>query len=445
MRPAIALAAVFALAAALVPACASPAPTRLTQCARQTIGVAGGAIVSPSGAAASFGPGALPTDIEVSICVVEIGHVPRQHSPVVEFGPTDLFVASSVQLTMPIDDTTPLDAIAELRATPSGDLLTSFLTFPAAPGFVTFTAPRFGDFRIMENTTSFDGAVPNDAGAEADDVNRLDAPRPIGPVVVGPDLTPAAYDCLGTLPLPVAGAPTPVTVHVTDWADHTLRADYDLHALPLPAWTEIGGCTDPGCDMGTSDAAGDATMMLAPGPVWFVSATSATMTRDLGHLAAAAWTAGLVLETGATRIDVPVLSQRTQQAISNALTFGNGFVLGQVRDCDGALVQRVRVRMFDAASDAELLGSFFGGPAVAYGNGVGFPGGTSDRTTLDGIYLGLPATGGDVRVEAWGRRVLGGDDVLLGCDVASFASGLPVVLDLRPLRAGAPSTCGSVP
>lgn len=432
------------LAACGIASCSSPAPTQVTQCGSQRVGREGGVVTSPSGASVSIPPGALPAPIDISVCVVEVGHVPRQHSPMIEFAPTSLTVSASFQITMPIDAMAPPSLVAELRSTPSDPSTAVFFTIPSGPGLVTFTTSRLGDVRIMEADV-LDGGFGDD-GSFGDDVNRPDAPRPIGPVVVGPDLTPAAYACLGTVPLPTAASPMPVTLHAIDWADRSTRSDYILHSFPTPLWSMPTGCMpDPGCSEGTTDASGDATLMLTSGALWV--STMSIVPTDPSHAAASSWTAALTVSATTTRLDVPVLSQRTQQALVNSVTRGTAFVLGQVRDCDDAVVQRVRVRVFDSDSNTELVQSVFGGPPIVYGNGVGFPAGTGDRTAIDGIYLAIPLqTGsGRMRVEAWGRLVLGGEDVLLACDDASFESGQPILLDLRPLRAGGAGACGSVP
>ena len=210
------------------------------------------------------------------------------------------------------------------------------------------------------------------------DVNQPDAPRPIGPVVVGPNLDPANYGCLRMTPTPTTGATMPVTLRVVDWSDHGARAGYPVRVFPSATWDTTMSCTGyPGCTEATSDAAGHVSLVIARGRAWvFADASRGT---DPTHSAAAQWIAGLDVPAGATTIDVPVLSQHTTSSITTTIDFGGPFALGTVVDCTGAAVQRARVRVFDASGNEVLTSPIGRGPAVLYGDGSGFPRTVSDR------------------------------------------------------------------
>ncbi len=423
--------------------CTRTATGGLSQCGRGTLGTLGGTVTSPSGASISIPAGALTTLVEVSVCVLAVGRVPRQRSPVIEFGPVDLPVRG-VSLTLPVDDTSSPPNVAEVRRRISDDVVDVLPIASTSPGLATTTSSSLGDVRLMDTLAGLDASV--DASGGADDVNRPDAPRPVGPVVVGPDLTPADYACLGLTPTPAVGPPVAVSVHVVDWADHGARGAYPISAAPSPtSWDGAGSCAGmPDCSTGTSDASGTVSLALVPGRAWF-SAVPGSVVADAGHTPVLQWIAGISVAEGTTDLTLPVLSVRTNSVISSSIGFAGQFLLGQVRDCDGAPVQRVRVRIFDAAGLEQTV-SFLGGPAVTYGNGLGFPGGAAERSTGDGLYF-APLNGGGtaMRVEAWGRLALGGSDLLLSCEAVSFPGFAPMLLDLRPLAADAPSTCGSAP
>ncbi len=430
------------LALGAIASCSGPSPAGRTQCGTSDIGVAGGVVTSPSGASVAFARDVLTTSVTISVCVVEQGRVPHQRSPMIEFAPSTLPLRGSVAITMPSDTVSGVHA--ELRAAASDLGASVFDVTPAPGGGVVFSSSTLGAVRIMDIVSGMD-AGPFGQDAQGLDVNRSDAPRPVGPVVVGPDLTPADYACLGMIATPPMGAPTARTLHVIDWADRGARAGYLARTFPTATWDTSGSCTGyADCSEGTSDASGSATLLIDSGPVW-VNVSSPTPTTP-SHTASLQWVAGLIVPESATSVEVPVLSQQTQNAITSSTGFSGPMILGHVRDCSDALVQRVRVRLFGAMSGGEILFSPLGGRPITYGNGLGFPAGVTDRTTLDGVYLALNnGVDTDIRVEAWGHLALGGQDVLLSCERVSLIAGQPVLVDMRPLRSSIPSACGSVP
>ena len=317
--------------------------------------------------------------------------------------------------------------------------LASIWIASCGPAPVPSTDVGIGDAIVDSSATSRD-VLPVD-------VNQPDAPRPIGPVVVGPNLDPASYGCLRGRPTPTSGAAMSVTLRVIDWADHAARAGYEVRVFPSATWVTTMSCAGyPGCTEGTSDAAGHVSLAIESGRAWI--AVGAFGGGDPTHIAAAQWIAGLDVAAGATTLDVPVLSQRTASSIVMALGFGGPFGLGTVLDCTGAAVQRARVRVF-AEGGTEVLTSPLGmGPEVLYGDGSGLPRGGSDRSAIDGVFVyfgvGTSATPA-LRIEAWGRLTLGANDVLLSCEHVSFVNGAAIVANLGPLASDAPPDCGSLP
>ncbi len=431
------------LAAAIgIAACAGQSPTARSRCISARIGLMGGTLEGAAGTVV-IPRGALASDTDVSLCVVEVGHVPGQFSDMVELSPIERVVGSPVTVTLPITAGSPASLVAEVRATPTSLLLASFPAHRDPTGaFATFEVDRFGDIRLLESSFVTDaGSSPPDTG------ERADAERPVGPVVVGRDLVPADYGCLGRDPTPPTGPARDVRVHVVDWADHGARHDYQVRAASEDDWWTTGSCDGHAdCATGTTDAAGDVTLAIAPGPVFFEVADATRGETDMSRVAAMQWFAGVRNAATDSVIDLEAISQRTQIALNNATGFGGTWALGTIRDCAGAPVQRVRVRGFDEAT--EIVTSPIGTRPVAYGNGLGFPGGPATRSTIDGVFFYMPSntSGFSPRIEAWGRLSIDGPDVLLACERISFLGGNgPTRVDLRPLRSDASPDCGSVP
>lgn len=289
----------------------------------------------------------------------------------------------------------------------------------------------------------FPDSGPPDAGAPPD-TNRPDAPIPVGRVVVGPDLTPADYTCLGQRATLSPGPVGPAVVHVTDWADHASRAGYRFTLASSIALTSTDCASLAGCSDQITDASGDVSIAALVQPVFIEFYASDGAIND-AHMPAVALVMNRTLAPDATRLEVQSLSQRTQTLMINAAP-GNGFrVAGTVHDCAGAPVQRARVRLFDGAGDEVVL-SITSGQAVLYGDGSGTPTRASERTGIDGTYQALSLDGSDGRIEAWGRLTQDTADVLLGCTPVSFIPiGGVTLVDLDPLAADAPSVCGSRP
>ena len=415
--------------AALLASCSGTPAGGRAHCATARIGPGGGSVVGANGSTLMIAPGSLTSDVEVRLCVLELGRVPHQHSDMIEIAPTSTPLNGAVTLTMPVDDTTPDSALVEELATPSS---TPSFSRPVVhtPGATSVTAfvDAFGDVRVVE----LSGA---DASVDLDS-DRIDAPRPLAPLAVGPDLAPADYTCLGMRRTPAAGDTHPVTLRAIDWADGGIRASYTIRsASSRNGWnTATGTCTDaPDCTSGVTDAAGETPTSLRTGPVWFSSASSGAAA-DAAHTPFPTWVSGLAIDDTTTVLDVPALSTVTGSALRAAVGNPTRLALGRVLDCAGHPVQRARVVGFDA------LGSALSTP-VRYGNGFGGVG-TSRRTVADGLYA-FPADGyPGTRIEAWGVLELGGPEVLIACDVAALFDGA-AILDLRPLGADAMASCGT--
>jgi hypothetical protein len=236
----------------------------------------------------------------------------------------------------------------------------------------------------------------------------------------------------------------PVTVRVRDWADHLPREGYEVRISPFMALATTDCSALGDCSQGLTDANGEVVLSTRAGPL-FALVPNGTMITDQSHTASQTWSPGLGIASGSTTLEVTALSQRTMALLQSALGFPGTMVLGTIRDCDGAPVQRGRVRVF-ASTGVEVLVSPSGSAAVTYGNGLGFPAGDSDRSTRDGVFLALPTDTEPGRIEVWGRLTLETPDVLLGCAATSFSlPGGVTLVDLPPLPGDAPVDCGLVP
>jgi hypothetical protein len=377
-------------------------------------------------------PGSLTSEVDVRLCVLEVGRVPHQHSDMIEIAPTSTPLNGAATLTMPVDDTTPDTAIAQELPTPSSAPAFAREVIHAA-GATTVAAfiDEFGDVRVVERP-----------GAEADasvvdlDADRIDAPRPLGPLAIGPDLAPADYTCLGMRRTPAPGDAHRVTLRAIDWADGGIRAAYTIRsASSRNGWnTETGECSvAPDCTSSVADASGEALRSIHSGPVWVSFASSGAMT-DASHTPFPTWVSGLAIDDTTTMLDVPALSNVTGSAFRTALGSPTRLALGRVLDCAGQPVQRARIAVFDA------LGSALSNP-VRYGNGYRALG-NGQRTVADGLYAFSADGYLGARVEAWGVLELGGPEVLIACDVAALFDGA-AILDLRPLGADAMTSCGA--
>jgi hypothetical protein len=429
----------FAMLLALL-ACAGEEGSARAHCGTMNV-TSAGATVTGAGVTVVIPRGALTASVEVSVCLVEVGRVPHQVGDMIEITPVAAALRSPVLVSLPVPSDAPAHMLAEIRDTPSGPLAEVIQVGHAATSAtVTFGTDRFGDIRLLDDG-SFAGL---DAGQGSIDANRPDAPRTIGPVAVGPDLLPADYSCLGTTPTPSPGSLAPIRVHVVDWADGLPRSGYSVRAAPTGNWTtdDCTGVID--CAGGTTDASGDVTLMLRHGPSW--ARLSSSPGSDAAHTAAGEWVVGRIIGASATALDLTSVSAESQQALQSAAGVIGGIALGTIRDCAGAPVQRARVRLF-GSGNAEVLASPRGAPVLTYGNGNGFPVGSSDRSTADGVFLVRPPQSPqDLRLEAWGRFGVDSPDVLLSCVALSVLDpeGLTMA-DLLPLPSDAPADCGSVP
>jgi len=267
----------------------------------------------------------------------------------------------------------------------------------------------------------------------------VDANRPRGPVVVGPDLTPADYTCLGAAE-PV-GVPMPVAVQLRDWVDDHPHVGLDVRAASAGGWGTSPDCrVIPDCTEAVSDATGHAMMTLRGGRVWL--STSGGMSVDPTQASVPTWIVGLTVPDGATSLLVPVLSQGTLSRLSLQASWSTA--LGRVRDCAGAAVHRAHVRAFDALG-RELPLSTPAMTGVSYANAAAIVV-DDDRTTIDGVFVARFDLLEVSRIEAWGPRDLGGPEVLLGCETLELgAPARASLVDILPLSAHAPEICGSMP
>jgi hypothetical protein len=408
-----------------------------SECGTALIGPSGGAIVGGGGAALVVPPGALAASTEVSICTLT-GFAPRrdQLSDVVVVRPPSLELAVPATFTLPISSTTLREGRIEIGRTVEDGTPVVLTELRAASASVSFEHDRFGYLRVFGLPSG-----PVDAGGDANrDAARSDVgPPPLAPVVVGIDLDPADYSCLGTRDVPANGSLVPVDLHVVDWHDGNFRASYQLRVLLTPPLldSETDCSFTPDCVFATSDATGHAEVMIPSGPVWIdvVGFDPMGTFIDDRHTPARQAHLPLVVPVEGGPLEIEAVSQRTRGAVG-------GFVstsLGRVRDCRGQRVQRARIRVFDQIGGSELPRE---SSPVTYGSTSGLPFGGTDRTGPDGTFLVDNQTGiASVRLEAWGQLVVGGPEVMLACELREITSGQLVVAELVPAAADRSTSC----
>ncbi len=393
--------------------------------------------MSPSGASVTFGADAVSAGTTITLCTVVAGRAAGQRSEMFELTISPPARAALV-VTLPVDD--GVVAADVEQASSATSRFQRVATSTVSEGSATFSTMDAGFYRLT-TPSAMDGAAPiADAGIAAEDVNRPDAPRAIGPVVVGPDLAPARYDCLGADAIGGPGPAVDVDVEVRALFDQVPRARASLVASPVPRWDQPVDCTT--CPGGTTDDAGHVTMALAPGRYWiYVGSSGGSPTYDLSE----AWIAGVPVASGARSLVVSGVTIHDDVILRN-LSQGLAYAVGRVLDCDARAVQRAEVRIYDARTGAPVALALDGGPAARYASHGGLPIVAADRTALDGSFLALRAPGSsELRLEAWGRRSADASDELLGCQIVSLDGDRAVVADLLPLSADASPGCGTSP
>jgi hypothetical protein len=434
------------LCAIVLGSCSSGAPLDTT-CGSATIGPSGGAVLATNGATLVVPRGALSTETEVTLCSLG-AFAPRrdQLSDLIVVRPTSLALAMPASFTIPIRSETLSDGRVEIGQSVDDDAPVVLTAVRSGSDSASFEHDHFGYVRVFGTPSA-----PHDAGVDGSrDAARGDAgPLPLAPVVVGIDLDPADYSCMGTRVVPDSGDMVAVELRLIDWEDGLFRASYQFRALASPPTpdTMFDCFSTPDCT--TTDATGHASLMLPAGPIWIDVLSfdpSGTFTDDR-HQPARNVHLPVIVPPGGGAIDVETISART--AASVGVTTGTHFgqvTMGRVLDCNGDLVQRARIRAFDDRTRSELFDAG-DGLLYTYGTTSGIPIGGRDRTGADGTFLvdvrDDPSR--SIRLEAWGQLVAGGPEVMLSCELRRVTTlsfvGVTVIGDLLPAAANRSTTC----
>jgi hypothetical protein len=413
-------------------------------CGTARIGPAGGAVVAANGATLVVPPGALSVDTEVSLCALS-GFAPHrdQISDLVVARPPALALAAAASFTIPTASEIVSDGRVEIGTSveDAAPLVLTDLRLSASS--VSFSADHFGYMRVLGRVPpSVDAGPDSDIDADRDAARGDAGPTPLAPVVVGIDLDPADYSCLGMRVVEPRGDAVAVDVQVVDWQDRSFRASYQFRAVLSPPNPDDGSfdCTGvPDCVFATSDATGHATFMVPSGPVWIDVVSldpTLTMFPDDRHTPTRQVHLPLEVPAAGGAVELEAVSARTQQTVSGFGTHFGQLTMGHVRDCMGQLVQRARLRVFDPRTGAEMvLPELF-----TYGT-TGVPTGGGDRTGADGSFLIDNRSGTALRIEAWGQLVLDGPEVMLACELREVMSQTLVVGDLLPAAMSRPVSC----
>lgn len=423
----------------------SSGPAADGSCGSAVIGAAGGAVLAGNGATLVVPPGALSVSTEVSLCALT-GFPPRrdQQAELVVVRPTTLALAAPAAFTIPIRSESLSSARIEIGQSLEDDAPVVLTELRASSASVSFEHDHFGYVRVFGMPLA-----PIDAGSDGapPDAPRADSgPPPLAPVVVGIDLDPADYGCLGMRVVGTRGEPVPVDLHVIDWHDRSFRASYQLRVLltpPNPDLGQIDCSATPDCVLATSDATGHAMVTIPSGPTWvdvIQFDPMGTFTDDR-HTPARHVHLPIDVPAAGGTVELEALSQRTHTSVGGFTFHFGQLSMGHVRDCDGQPVQRARIRLFDGGTGAELVDTDRRG-MLTYGSTSGLPTGGSDRTGADGTFLVDNQFGvQDLRIEAWGQLVAGGPEVMLACELRAVTSSTMVVGDLLPAAATRTASC----
>ncbi len=417
------------------------APDADAACGTAVIGASGGAVVAPNGATLVVPPGAIPSATEVSICSLT-DFTPRrdQQSELVVVRPPSLALARPATFTIRLQTETLSSGRVEIGQSLDDSAPVVITDIRLGVASVSFDHDHFGYMRVLGLATA-----PVDSGVDPNrDAARPDAGPPrLAPVVVGIDLDPANYACLGTRVISPTGALVPVELRVIDWQDRAPRASYQLRAILAPPNPdlEFDCSTTPDCVMATSDASGAAAVTLPSGPVWFdvVQFDPMGMFIDDRHAPVRQVHFPIDVPVGGGVVELEAVSQRTHTAVGGFTIHFGQLAMGHVRDCDGQAVQRARVRVFDETEGAEITDT---GGMLTYGTTSGLPTGGGVRTGADGTFLVDNFVGvQSVRLEAWGQLVLDGPEVMLACELRAVTSSTIVIGDLLPAAMVRSATC----
>lgn len=253
----------------------------------------------------------------------------------------------------------------------------------------------------------------------------------------------ADVSCLGMNTAPMAGDPVMGTVRVEALA--VTAFPVASAALELYPGDTIRAMCDGDCVMATTNAMGEASVTLPSGG-WFGYRLPAAGSGMMGTVPVLGYFYTFPSRAG-ERVTVTAISTTAAMLVANSLNrelnSTTAAVSGSVRDCMQRSVANVRIRMF--RGDTEIVSGPAGDtstPRITGLNDGAIPAVSPDGLTrFNGRFAGVvPASGGAVRIEAWGVTEDGGAPRLLGCEEVLVEPATVTVAVIPALRGDYPST-----
>lgn len=243
---------------------------------------------------------------------------------------------------------------------------------------------------------------------------------------------PGMLACVGSQRMPSAGAPLSgvLAVSATGLTTEPVSASIQVHQGAAFGAT----CTAPLCSTVTTDALGQATLVLPSGS-WFAYRVPPTTANVLGLGFFSRWSTSA---SGTTTIFTlsPTASAIVTSGLNRELDATKSGITGSVSDCSGSTLANVRIRMFRGAT--EIISGAPADIATPRISGVGdtaIPRPTvTGRTSFMGRFAAVIPTGGDVRIEAWGTRMGASVEELISCEVVSVEPNGFTLAALGPYR-----------
>jgi hypothetical protein len=247
---------------------------------------------------------------------------------------------------------------------------------------------------------------------------------------------PAMLACANTATsiMPMGGAPVSGVLNVAALG----LSPTPVASTAIQVYTGAGvatGCAAPGCQTVTTDATGNAMISLPSGG-WFAYRvpSNAASVPGLGFFYT--WGTAAGSTTAVTAISGAAADIVAGQ-LNRELNSSTAAVSGSVRDCAGANMANLQIRMF--RGDTEIISGARAETMTPRISGVGdtaIPMPTPNGlTSFAGRFAGvLPSAGGDIRIEAWGVPAAGGTQELVACEVVSVEPASVTVAVLGPYR-----------
>jgi hypothetical protein len=265
-----------------------------------------------------------------------------------------------------------------------------------------------------------DGAVPLDAS----DAPDAWSPPPILTTPTGL----AALACAGRTGFPPHGAPMAQTINVYELITAT--------SIPMQeAWffsTNViaATCAAPDCVATTTDASGEATVVVPTGLfAYHLPASDGTLEVNTYNRF---W-----LDPPPSPYDgIVAFSRSTSSAVSTLLRRSfvttRGAVVGSLSDCSFHPIANAYLRVWsDGVEQITGLASERGSTRISGMNGTS-P--TSNGLTSDGTFVAVNVVPGHVLVEAWGVRNAGDAAELISCEEGELVENSITDILMGPLR-----------